>query len=70
MTYKAMDSKGNVCDHNHRTISGALRCLLIIGDGGFYDTNIIRLDGKDLSKAEDKELSRLWAQKYNQARGW
>jgi hypothetical protein len=70
MKYKSVNSKGAICGHNHRTISGAFRCLLAFGDGGFYDLNIIRLDDKNLSASEDKELTRLWARKYNQARGW
>jgi hypothetical protein len=75
MKYTTMGKMRGVCGHNHRSISGAFRCLVLdqnccMKGGGYTDRGIVRTDGKDLTPSERHALDALLARQYRAKRGW
>ncbi|MEQ8767227.1 MAG: hypothetical protein RL885_25175 [Planctomycetota bacterium] len=58
-TYTTTGSVGGSCDHAHRTLSGAIRCLERHQDGcasqgGYSDRRIVRSDGQVMTDCGDE----------------
>jgi len=55
--YRTQGSVRGRCGHNHRTLSGAVRCLKqdrkgCAVAGGYSDRDIVRIDGVELTEGE------------------